>query len=93
MAIDAKGGLGHAGLNNALPLAYDKYARRGTAFGPEPTYVAGICTPDAPQGQTTAAITVPVDTAPLLGAGLKRPTFAPLKSSSCCLGQRPKSDS
>lgn len=42
MAIDAKGGLGREGLNNTLPLAYDKYARRGAVFGPEPTYVAGI---------------------------------------------------
>jgi cytochrome o ubiquinol oxidase subunit II len=64
MAIDAKGGLGHEGLNNTLPLAYDKYARRGTALGPEPTFVAGTCTPDAPQGRTTASITAPVDTAP-----------------------------
>jgi cytochrome o ubiquinol oxidase subunit 2 len=93
MAIDAKGGLGHEGLNNTLPLAYDKYARRGTALGPEPTFVAGTCTPDAPQGRTTASITAPVDTAPLLGAGLKRPSFTPLKSSSFFLGQRPKSDS
>jgi cytochrome o ubiquinol oxidase subunit 2 len=93
MAIDAKGGNGHEGLNNTLPLAYDKYARRGTVFGPEPTFVAGTCTPDAPQGKTTASITAPVDTAPLLGAGLKRPTFAPLKSSSFFLGLRPKSDS
>ena len=44
-------------------------------------------------GQTTAAIKAPVDTAPLIGAGLKRPTFTPLKSSSFFLGQRPKSDS
>jgi len=93
MAIDAKGGLGHEGLNNTLPLAYDKYARRGTAFGPEPTFVAGTCTPDSPQGETTASIQAPTDTAPLLGAGLKRPTFTPLKSSSFFLGQRPKSDS
>ena len=93
MAIDARGGLGHEGLNNTLPLTYDKYARRGTALGPEPTFVAGTCTPDAPQGQTTAAIKAPNDTAPLLGAGLKRPTFPPLKSSSFFLGQRPKSDS
>ncbi len=94
MAIDAKGGLGHEGLNNTLPLAYDKYARRGTALGPDPTFVAGTCTPDAPQGAaTTAAIKAPLDTAPLLGAGLKRPTFAPLKSSSFFLGQRPKSNS
>ena len=93
MAIDAKGGLGHEGLNNTLPLAYDKYARRGTVLGPEPAFVAGICTPDEPQGRTTAAIKAPADTAPLLGAGLKRPSFAPLKSSSFFLGQRPKSDS
>lgn len=93
MAIDAKGGNGHEGLNNTLPLAYDKYARRGSALGPEPTFVAGTCTPDAPQGKTTASITAPTDTAPLLGAGLKRPTFTPLKSSSFFLGQRPKSDS
>ncbi|UVO29024.1 ubiquinol oxidase subunit II [Bradyrhizobium arachidis] len=94
MAIDAKGGLGHEGLNNTLPLAYDKYARRGTALGPEPAFVAGTCTPDAPQGQTSAAIKAPTDTAPLAGAGLKRPAFAPLRSSdSLFLGQRPKSDS
>jgi cytochrome o ubiquinol oxidase subunit II len=93
MAIDARGGLGHEGLNNTLPLTYDKYARRGTALGPEPTFVAGTCTPDAPQGQTTAAIRAPSDATPLLGAGLKRPTFPPLKSSSFFLGQRPKSDS
>jgi cytochrome o ubiquinol oxidase subunit II len=93
MAIDARGGLGHEGLNNTLPLTYDKYARRGTALGPEPVFVAGTCTPDAPQGQTTAAVRAPVDATPLLGAGLKRPTFPPLKSSSFFLGQRPKSDS
>ena len=93
MAIDAKGGLGHEGLNNTLPLTYDKYARRGTVFGPEPTFVVGTCTPDAPQGERTASIKAPVDAAPLLGAGLKRPTFAPLRSTSLLLGQRPKSDS
>lgn len=93
MAIDAKGGNGHEGLNNTLPLSYDKYARRGTAFGPEPSFVAGTCTPDAPQGRTTAEIKARLDTAPLLGAGLKRPSFTPLKSSSFFLGQRPKSDS
>src|SRR5262249_50444493 len=34
-AIDAKGGLGMAGINNVLPLTYDKYARRGSVLGPE----------------------------------------------------------
>ncbi|HBY27699.1 MAG TPA: ubiquinol oxidase subunit II, partial [Bradyrhizobium sp.] len=33
MAIDAKGGLGREGLNNTLPLTYDKYARRGAPLG------------------------------------------------------------
>jgi len=94
MAIDAKGGNGHEGLNNTLPLSYDKYARRGTVLGPEPVFVAGTCTPEAPQGvATTAAIKAPLDSAPLTGAGLKRPTFTPLKSSSFFLGPRPKSDS
>ena len=80
-AVVALGGAGHQGLNNTLPLAYDKYARRGTVLGPEPSFVAGTCTPDAPQGKTTASIAAPTDTAPLLGAGLKRPPFTPLKSS------------
>ena len=93
MATAAEGGNGQGGLNTPLPRAYDKSARRGSALGPEPTFVAGTCTPDAPQGKTTASITAPTDTAPLLGAGLKRPTFTPLKSSSFFLGQRPKSDS
>ena len=34
--IDRKGGLGLKGINNVLPLAYDKFARRG-ALGPEAT--------------------------------------------------------
>ena len=41
MAIDAKGGLGLAGINNVMPLIYDKYARRGT--GPMHAYVAALC--------------------------------------------------
>ncbi|HEY0146981.1 MAG TPA: COX aromatic rich motif-containing protein, partial [Methylovirgula sp.] len=41
MAIDAKGGLGLAGVNNIMPLVYDKYARRGS--GPMRAYVAALC--------------------------------------------------
>jgi cytochrome o ubiquinol oxidase subunit II len=93
MAIDAKGGLGREGLNNTLPLAYDKYARRGAVLGPAPSFLADTCTPDAPQGVTQAEIKAPADSTPLLGAGLKRPTFTPLRSSSFLLGLRPKSDS
>jgi cytochrome o ubiquinol oxidase subunit 2 len=95
MAIDAKGGLGREGLNNTLPLTYDKYARRGAVFGPEPTYVAGICSVDELKGQSEPESTVPFDTTPLRGAGLKRPLFSPANpsSSSLLLGSRPKSDS
>ncbi|WP_448950817.1 ubiquinol oxidase subunit II [Labrys neptuniae] len=43
MAVDAKGGLGKEGINNVRPLLYDKYARRGAVFGPEPYYVSSYC--------------------------------------------------
>ena len=44
MAIDARGGLGLAGIATTLPLSYDKHARRGTVFGDAPVAVASICT-------------------------------------------------
>ncbi len=43
-AIDDKGGLGLAGVNNVLPLEYDKYARRG-ALGAEASYVRASAIP------------------------------------------------
>jgi cytochrome o ubiquinol oxidase subunit 2 len=84
-AIDEKGGLGLAGINNVLPLEYDKYARRG-AFGPDATYVAALCDPKHPMGVTVDATPAapqvspttspPANSAPLRGAGLPRPPFA-----------------
>src|SRR5262249_43704523 len=53
MAIDAKGGMGLAGISNTLPLTYDKYAGRGAVFGPERSYVVGACTTDEASGQTS----------------------------------------
>jgi cytochrome o ubiquinol oxidase subunit 2 len=41
MAIDARGGGGLAGVNNVMPLVYDKYARRGS--GSMRAYVAALC--------------------------------------------------
>jgi cytochrome o ubiquinol oxidase subunit 2 len=77
MSIDAKGGLGLAGINNTLPLTYDKYARRGAVFGEPPRYVASICTPADPTGkgvasltETPAAAAVPTSTTPNPGAGV-----------------------
>jgi cytochrome o ubiquinol oxidase subunit II len=95
MAIDAKGGLGLAGLNNTLPLTYDKYARRGAVFGPEPTYVAGICAIDELREPPSREVAAPFDITPLRGAGLKHPPFSPASpsSTSWLSGPRPKTDS
>ncbi|MBR0692077.1 ubiquinol oxidase subunit II [Bradyrhizobium lablabi] len=95
MAIDAKGGLGREGLNNTLPLTYDKYARRGAPFGPEPTVLAGICSIDELKDQPSHEVTAPADMTPLRGVGLKRPPFSPANpsSTSFLLGLRPKSES
>jgi cytochrome o ubiquinol oxidase subunit 2 len=74
-AIDAKGGLGLAGIRNVLPLEYDKYARRGsTVFGPKKTPVASICTKTHPQGADLEEMSPhPVRAIPVLGAGLPQP--------------------
>jgi cytochrome o ubiquinol oxidase subunit 2 len=94
-AIDAKGGLGREGLNNTLPLAYDKYARRGAPLGSEPAFVAGICAIDEIKDTPTREVNAPFDMTPLRGVGLKRPPFSPahLSSTSLLSGQRPKSES
>jgi cytochrome o ubiquinol oxidase subunit 2 len=101
--IDRKGGLGLKGINNVLPLAYDKFARRG-ALGPEATYVASLCDPEHPMGVTAAAVSpsaatqassaaaaAPADASPLRGAGLPRPPFATFLGSPT--PQRPTSTS
>lgn len=62
--IDARGGLGVRGLTNLFPVQYDKFARRGSAFGPEPSFVASICSADDPVGAKgearSAGISVPL---------------------------------
>lgn len=82
--IDAQGGAGLAGLNNLLPLTYDKDAPRGSIFGPRPTFVANICTieealaagqPDPSKPQSI------VDRAPVRGMSLPRPGSAPTNPS------------
>ncbi|WP_407167390.1 ubiquinol oxidase subunit II [Bradyrhizobium sp. ORS 111] len=95
MAIDAKGGLGREGLNNTLPLTYDKYARRGAPLGNQPTFVAGICSIDELKDTPSREIFAPSDMTPLRGVGMKRPPFSPAHPSSTSLlfGQRPKSES
>jgi cytochrome o ubiquinol oxidase subunit II len=98
-AIDAKGGLGLDGVNNVLPLEYDKFARRG-ALGPEASYVASLCDPKHPMGVTAAAAptvapasaaALPANPAPLRGAALPRPPFATFLGSPA--PERPTSTS
>ncbi len=76
MAIDQKGGLGLAGVNNTLPLTYDKYARRGAVFGPEGSYVASLCTPTDPTGRGLAATDAGAATPPRVGTAATPPNPA-----------------
>ena len=79
MSIDAKGGLGLAGVRNTLPLQYDKLARRGAVFGNDPSYVASICTAEEAAAASRAARDADAkywplrDLSPLRGAGLLSP--------------------
>lgn len=79
MSIDAKGGLGLAGVRNTLPLQYDKLARRGAVFGNDPSYVASICTAEEAAAAARAsrdddATNWPLrDLSPLRGVGLLKP--------------------
>ncbi|BAB53059.1 ubiquinol oxidase subunit II [Mesorhizobium japonicum] len=79
MSIDAKGGLGLAGVRNTLPLQYDKLARRGAVFGNDPSYVASICTAEEAAAAARAASDATSkdwparNLSPLRGAGLLRP--------------------
>ncbi len=87
-AIDAKGGLGLAGVYNVLPIAYDKFAPRGSDPAVSRSYVASVCTKNSPMGmEVQAAEALPVSSTPLLGAGLPQPksvlqSFVPKPSNS-----------
>ncbi|MBS0521055.1 MAG: ubiquinol oxidase subunit II [Proteobacteria bacterium] len=82
-SIDAKGGLGLAGVYNVLPLEYDKYVRRGlgtvTAFGPKSTAVASLCTiEESDAGASGAFRPTPAGISlPVKGRGLARPPYSP----------------
>jgi cytochrome o ubiquinol oxidase subunit 2 len=77
-AVDAKGGLGLAGIANTLPLSYDKYARRGAVFGADPSYVLSVCTiEEAAAMQAQAPMTpVPPRATAIRGAGLPLPNLS-----------------
>jgi cytochrome o ubiquinol oxidase subunit 2 len=79
MEIDAKGGLGLAGIHNVLPLTYDKYARRGAVFGAEPGYVLSICAEDEAPKAAEFTPAPPANMSPIVGSGLQRPASAPFR--------------
>jgi cytochrome o ubiquinol oxidase subunit II len=85
MAVDAKGGLGMAGINNTLPLAYDKHARRGAVLGTAPSYVVGICSIEELDGRAPAPLAASRGKAPVVGAGLSPPRFTPARPSATSL--------
>ena len=77
-AIDAKGGAGLASVSNIMPLEYDKYARRGTIFGPQSTAVASLCTipPDRSKSDDASLVPMaPQSSLPLVSANLPRPAY------------------
>jgi cytochrome o ubiquinol oxidase subunit 2 len=83
MAIDGKGGMGLAGVHSARGLAYDKYAARGTALFGTDRYVAATCT--APTVAIFGQSALPADLAPLIGAGLSRPSGRRAPSAAAVL--------
>jgi cytochrome o ubiquinol oxidase subunit 2 len=87
-AIDAKGGLGLAGVHNLIPIAETKTAAEGTDHGPTRVYVASICTQaDNGYGAAMAVPQVVADTSPLTGAGLPMPNMGfPAPQSTASLG-------
>ena len=79
--IDAEGGLGLAGINNVLPLEYDKHARRGTVFGDMATMLAATCDTNGTPVQTDSSTLplLPMDSEPVTGAGLPVPAGLSLR--------------
>jgi cytochrome o ubiquinol oxidase subunit 2 len=67
-----------AAVHNVRPLAYDKYARRGSVLGTNAGYVAALCTPGDAKAMLAAKHDRPVplpDPGGLIGAGLSRPAL------------------
>ena len=86
MRIDAKGGGGMASINNTLPQANDKYARRSSPFATAASFVTSLCTVDEPMGVTHAAASPqpiwPRDPNGMTGAGLPKPGLPRLRPFS-----------
>jgi len=94
MSIDAKGGLGLAGIKLLQPPDNSSPALR-TALGSKSTAVAGICTTEEANAvgeQTASAGVRAFNREPLRGAGLPRPpltSFTPPKIDAQLLSRAP----
>lgn len=78
MMVDAKGGMGAAGITNILPLENDTFARGAAPFGVSPIFIASVCTAADPQAkagvaQNSVSRIWPTDSAGIRGAGLRSP--------------------
>jgi cytochrome o ubiquinol oxidase subunit 2 len=75
MSIDARGGLGLAGIDNLAPDLYGGGERNRAVLGPQKTYVAALCSIDEAIAMTgkLPAIGAP-NAAPFVGAGLRQPS-------------------
>lgn len=75
MSIDARGGLGLAGIDNIAPELYGGGQRSRSPFGPQKTYVAALCSIDEAIAMTAKlpALSAP-NAALFVGAGLRPPS-------------------
>lgn len=87
MAIDARGGLGKAGIRNVQMLAYDKYGRQASleanlnpdiAAQRELAWVRALCRQD-PGSAPDNTVDAPADQRSLTGAGLSAPRSVALE--------------
>ncbi|NIJ66610.1 cytochrome o ubiquinol oxidase subunit 2 [Sphingomonas leidyi] len=75
MSLDAKGGMGKAGLYNVRQLAYDKFGGRGTHAHGGKSFVGEICADK--QDIAVRAAPKAGNPKPLTGAGMKQPSAEP----------------
>lgn len=86
MSIDARGGLGLAGIDNLAPELYGGGERNRSVLGPQKTYVAALCSVDEAIAMTgkLPAIGAP-NAAPFVGAGLRQPSVLQTEAAQAWL--------
>ena len=88
-AIDAKGGMGKAGLYNVRQLSYDKFSGRGTGQAQAgKSFVGQICADEKPVMARMQPR--PGNLTPLTGAGMRMPSARPAEPHSVASETRPR---